>query len=280
MIFDFHARLTTRPGAVSELLAVLDDAGVDRAAVSAGGLVDLDRLSEQIADGGRSEAWADNDGIRRVCTTSGGRLLPFFFADPYRDVPSYRADAARYYGLEISPAVHGFRFEDPEVSKLADIAALVRHPVYVVCLGRPGTRTEDLIALARRHRDVTFVSGHCGHTGLDAIGLARIAPHPNIAVELSGCFTAVARLAVRRLGPDRVLFGTEYPLQHPSVEVAKLIALGLGAQALYQVAAGNALRLLGCAPPAAGLAPPAGGVVSSAAGLVSPAAGSSRGGVS
>ena len=61
----------------------------------------------------------------------------------------------------------------------------------------------------------------------------------------TGCFTAVARLAVRRLGADRVLFGTEYPLQHPDVELAKLIALRLGPEDLYKVAAGNARRLLG-----------------------------------
>ena len=114
----------------------------------------------------------------------------------------------------------------------------------MVCLGRPGTRTEDLVALAARHPAVSFVSGHCGHTGLDAAGLHRIAPRPNIAVEISGCWTAVARLAVRRLGAERVLFGTEHPLQHPSVEVAKLHALGLTPPQWRLVACGNAVRLL------------------------------------
>jgi predicted TIM-barrel fold metal-dependent hydrolase len=140
--------------------------------------------------------------------------------------------------------VHGFSLDDPRVDALARTAARAGHPVYVVCLGRPGTRAEDLVALAGRHPSVTFVSGHCGHTGLDAAGLHRIAARPNIAVELSGCYTAVARLAVRRLGAGRVLFGTEHPLQHPAVEVAKLRALGLAPGELRLVAAGNAVRLL------------------------------------
>ncbi|GAA4253213.1 hypothetical protein GCM10022255_053180 [Dactylosporangium darangshiense] len=239
MIFDFHARLS--PG----LLGALDEAGIERAAVCAGGLVDLDRLSAQIDDGGRSEARADNEGVRRACEASGGRLVPFFFADPCRDADAYAAAASRFRGLEISPAVHGFRLDEPGVDALAETAAVTGHPVYVVCLGRPGTRAVDLAALAGRHPAVTFVSGHCGHTGLDASGLNVLAGVPNTCVEISGCYTAVARLAVARLGAARVLFGTEHPLQHPSVEVAKLRHLGLPPADLALVASGNALRLLG-----------------------------------
>lgn len=243
-MFDFHARLTPGPGAADRLLAAMDAAGIAGAAVCAGGIVDLDRLAVQVIDGGRSKALADNEGVRRACASSGGRLVPFFFADPYRDAAAYREAAPGYRGLEISPAVHGFRLDAPGVGALAETAAAAGHPVYVVTLGRPGTRAADLVALAGRHPDVTFVSGHCGHTGLDAAGLARFADRPNIAVELSGCFTAVARLAVRRLGAERVLFGTEHPLQDPAVELAKLRALRLSPAELALVCGGNARRLL------------------------------------
>jgi predicted TIM-barrel fold metal-dependent hydrolase len=169
--------------------------------------------------------------------------VPFFFADPLF-AQDYVLSAPRFRGLEISPAVHGFRLDDPGIDDLADTAAAAGHPVYVVCLGRPGTRAADLAALARRHPTVTFVSGHCGHTGLDASGLWALAEVPNTCVEISGCYTAVARLAVARLGASRVLFGTEHPLQHPSVEIAKLHALGLSPVEFDLVAGGNAVRIL------------------------------------
>jgi len=51
-VFDFHARLVKRPGAVGQLLSTMDSCGIVRAAVSAGGIVDLDRLSRQIVEGG------------------------------------------------------------------------------------------------------------------------------------------------------------------------------------------------------------------------------------
>ena len=247
-VLDFHARLGPGPGAAAALLAAMDESGIDRAAACAGGMVDLDELSRLIVDGGRADVRADNEGVHRACAGSGGRLLPFFFADPVRDVRLYAAAANRFRGLEISPAVHGFRFDDPGVAALVTIAEREHHPVYVVCLGRAGTRTADLVVLARRFPAVTFVHGHCGYTGLDAGGLVAVAAQRNIVVETSGCFTAVARLAVARLGAERVVFGTEFPLQAPAVELAKLAALGLDAGQFALVAGGNAARLLGQEP--------------------------------
>jgi predicted TIM-barrel fold metal-dependent hydrolase len=222
----------------------MDDAGISRAVVSAGGLIGLDRLAAQINDGGRADVGADNAGVHRECARSDGRLLPFFFADPLRDVAAYRAAAGDFRGLEVSPAVHGFRLDHPAVTELVRIAAAAGHPVYLVCLGRDGARTADLVLLARAFPEVTFVWGHCGHTGLDVAGLAEITVVPNVLAETSGCLTVTARLAGERLGPARVLFGTEYPLQHPRVELAKAAALGLDLLDLHDYVWGNACRVL------------------------------------
>jgi predicted TIM-barrel fold metal-dependent hydrolase len=244
-VLDFHARLAPDAGEPDRLLAEMDRAGIDRAAVSAGGLLSLDQLAAQISAGGRAEVAAGNERLREQCGRAGGRLLPFFFADPAADVEAYGRQAADFRGLEISPAVHGFRLDDPAVAELVGLAAAAGHPVYLVTLGRPGTRPADLARLARRFPAATFVWGHCGHTGLELDGLTAVAGVANILAETSGCLTVTARAAVTRLGPERVLFGTEYPLQHPSVELAKLAALGLGPADRERVLGGNARRLLG-----------------------------------
>ena len=243
-VVDFHARLTPGDGEPGRLLAVMDAAGIDRAAVCAGGLLPLDRLSRQLNDGGRTEAAADNEGVLRACERSGGRLLPFYFADPVRDVTAYRKRAFDFRGLEISPAVHGGRLDDTGVAELAEIAQSAGHPVYVVTVAHPGGRPDDLVRLAARFPRVTFVWGHCGHTGLDIAGLNAIAGSLNVLAELSGCLTVTARLAVAQLGPRRVLFGTEYPLQHPEVELCKIDALGLDPPAREAVLGANACRVL------------------------------------
>jgi predicted TIM-barrel fold metal-dependent hydrolase len=242
-VFDFHARLV--PGGGRALLTVMDEAGIDRAAVSAGGLIGLDELSTRITSGGRSEAAADNAAVAGECDRSRGRLVPFYFADPRRDVDAYRKEAEAFRGLEISPAVHGFRLDEQAVAELVTIAAAARHPVYVVTTGRPGCRPVDLARLASEFPRATFVWGHCGHTGLEIAGLAALAPAPNVVAELSGCLTVTARIAIERFGAGRVVFGTEYPLQHPAVELVKCAALGLGPADRERLLWTTACRLLG-----------------------------------
>ncbi|MFI7702180.1 amidohydrolase family protein [Nonomuraea sp. NPDC049480] len=244
-VLDFHVRLAPRPGARERLLAALDDCGLERAVVCAGGTIDLDRLSRQLIEGGHVETDADNDAVLAACEGTDGRLVPFFFANPHRAPGSYRVRAAEFRGLEVSPAVHGVGLADPKVEMLVDVAAAAGHPVYVVCLARPGAGVADLVALARRFPQVNFVLGHSGIGNIDFYALALIEDESNILLETSGGYTCVAEAALRRLGADRVLFGSEYPLQHPAVELAKFQALGIAPEQWRRVAWDNAHRLLG-----------------------------------
>jgi uncharacterized protein len=116
--------------------------------------------------------------------------------------------------------------------------------VYVVCIQRPGCGVADLVALAERFPGVTFVLGHSGVGNIDFYGVELVAPRPNIVLETSGGYTTVVRAALDVLGPERVLFGSEFPLQHPSVELAKFAALDLTPDQWRAVAWDNAARLL------------------------------------
>ncbi len=244
-VLDFHVRLAPRIGARERLLATLDDCGLERAVVCAGGTIDLDRLSRQLIEGGHVETDADNDAVLAACEGTDGRLVPFFFANPHRTPASYRARAAEFRGLEVSPAVHGVGLDDPRVAALVEVAAACGHPVYVVCLARPGAGVTDLVALARRFPRVNFVLGHSGIGNIDLYALALIEDESNIFLETSGGYTCVAEAALRRLGADRLLFGSEYPLQHPAVELAKFQALRIPPEQWRRIAWDNAHRLLG-----------------------------------
>ncbi|MGW5077772.1 amidohydrolase family protein [Micromonospora echinospora] len=244
-VLDFHVRLAPRPGARERLLAALRECGLARAVVCAGGTIDLDRLSRQLVTGGHVETDADNDAVAAACAGTDGRLVPFFFANPHRPAEAYRARAAEFRGLEISPAVHGVALTDPRVADLVAVAAEFDHPVYVVCLDRPGAGVADLVGLSSRFPQVSFVLGHSGVGNIDLYALTLIQDEPNISLETSGGYTCVAEAALRRLGDDRVVFGSEYPLQHPAVELAKFQALRLPPEQWRRVAWDNAHRLLG-----------------------------------
>jgi predicted TIM-barrel fold metal-dependent hydrolase len=244
-VLDFHVRLAPRPGARERLLSTLDDCGLERAVVCAGGVVDLEQLSRQLIKGGYVETDADNDAVLAACADTDGRLVPFFFANPHRPPGTYRTRAAEFRGLEISPAVHGIGLTDSRVMGLVDVAAEFGHPVYVVCLAGLSAGVAELAGLARRFRRVSFVLGHSGIGNIDLYALTLIESEPNIFLETSGGYTCVAEAALRRLGADRVVFGSEYPLQHPSVELAKFEALRISPEQWQQVAWDNAHRLLG-----------------------------------
>jgi uncharacterized protein len=244
-VLDIHARLGTNAGALDALLSTMDHCGIARAAVCAGGVIGLERLAIHIMTGQHTENDADNDAVLASCDRAGGRLLPFFFGNPHRGPQPYQQRADRVRGLEISPAVHGVPLTDERTLALVAVAAQARHPVYVVCLNRPGCGPADLAALAAAFPEVTFLLGHCGFVGIDVHSLTVVAPYPNILAETSGCYTCVARIAVQRLGAERVLLGTEYPLQHPEVELTKLRALDLDVADWHQITWRNACRLLG-----------------------------------
>jgi predicted TIM-barrel fold metal-dependent hydrolase len=155
----------------------------------------------------------------------------------------YLAQAADYRGVEISPAVHGVPLDDPRTTGLVEAAASAGHPVYTVCLYRPGCGVGDLVALARTFPSTTFVLGHLGVDLIDTYAIDLVSEVDNVLVETSGGYTVLLRIACERLGPDRLLFGTEAPHQHPSVELAKFAALDL--PRTDDILGGNVLRLLG-----------------------------------
>ncbi|WP_236830460.1 amidohydrolase family protein [Blastococcus sp. KM273128] len=243
-VVDFHARVLPSAAAVTRLLAEMDRHGIARAVVVAAGAVDLDTLATQIMEGGFVDVDADNAGLLAVCAESGGRLLPMFFGNPHRPPSEYARVAAGCYGLELSPAVHGVALTDERTRAWVEVAGRHGHPVYVVCLGRPGTTAADLAVLAREFPDTDFVLGHCGFVGIDVWSVERIRDSPNVFAETSGCYTRTAAAAVARLGADRVLFGTEWPLQDPRVELAKIAALDLEPDDRRRVLSTNADRLL------------------------------------
>lgn len=243
-IIDFHARIGPSKAASRQLLLGMDQYGISQAVVCAGGILSLDQLAEQIMVGGQVEHDADNLALLELCAGSGDRLLPFYFGNPHTEPDAYRAVADQFRGLELSVAVHGIGFADPRLIRWVQAATEAGHPIYLVCLARDGSTAEDLATLAKAFPDTTFVLGHCGFIGIDVWSLNRIADSCNVLAETSGCYTGIARLAVQRLGADRVLFGTEAPLQHPGVEMAKIHALELDPISWSKVLWGNAVEVL------------------------------------
>lgn len=103
--------------------------------------------------------------------------------------------------------------------------------------------------LASEYPDVNFIFAHLGSFSDDwRAQQALIDPltrHRNIYADTSGVrrFDLLER-AVKRSGPEKFLFGSDGPWLHPGVEMAKIIALGLGKAEQAMILGGNLLRLI------------------------------------
>lgn len=80
----------------------------------------------------------------------------------------------------------------------------------------------DLARVAERHPKATII---CGHTGGDwELGIRAIAPHKNVYADLAGGdpTAGFTEMAVRELGADRVLFGSDIPGRSFGSQIAKV----------------------------------------------------------
>src|SRR5207249_8964379 len=100
---------------------------------------------------------------------------------------------------------------DPIVEQAVSMKApILQHTWLKLDGNEPGESTPyDLVELARRHPDANFI---CAHTGGDwERGIRILRDAKNICAEVAGFdpTSGVLEMAVRELGPERVVFGSD-----------------------------------------------------------------------
>ncbi len=77
---------------------------------------------------------------------------------------------------------------------------------------------------------------------MNGIGLAR--RYPNVSVDTSQVSMKFIELAVKELGADKIIFGSDGPEQDSRVELYKIRLLKLPPADEAKILSGNILRLL------------------------------------
>ncbi len=180
-------------------------------------------------------------------------FLPLVYLNPLEGIPECREKICRYVdqegflGIKLNPLRHAYVADDGILDPIMEEAQKRQLPVFIHSGHPPYSLPWSIALLAERFPAVKMVMIHMGHghgVYIDA-ALKMARRYPNLYLEMSGMPMGVKiRQAYEEVGPDRILFGTDSPFHHPSVEIQKVLTCGLNETAMEQVFYHNVKKLL------------------------------------
>jgi uncharacterized protein len=249
MILDVHTHLSGIPGVtpddrLARLIEYADRMGVDRVCVYMGMAWtytpkpdDFRRQNDQVLDA--LEHWSE-------------RAFGFVYLNPqYVDESLAELDRCVAKGPMVGVKLWvarrcGDEQIDPIIQRAAELKAVVfQHTWWKAGGNLPGESTpDDLARMAKRHPGATII---CGHTGGDwERGVRAIRPHGHVYADLAGGdpTAGFTEMAVRELGAERVLFGSDAPGRSFATQLAKVTGADLPDDAKRLILGENLKRLL------------------------------------
>jgi uncharacterized protein len=135
---------------------------------------------------------------------------------------------------------------DVIIRRAAELKAVIfQHTWFKTTGNLPGESTpSDLVELARRHPTVKFI---CGHTGGNwEPGVRAVRAQENILVDLAGSdpTNGMTEMAVRELGAERVIYGSDAGGQAFASQLAKVYGARIPDQAKQRIFRDNFRQLL------------------------------------
>ena len=134
---------------------------------------------------------------------------------------------------------------DPIVRRAVELSApLLQHTFFKAVETIPGeSNPADLAALAARHPDASFLRAHVG--GDWERGIRAIRATQNVSAEICGSdpTAGLVEMAVRELGAERVLYGSDAGGRSFASQLAKVESAALPEDVKRLILGGNLRRL-------------------------------------
>jgi predicted TIM-barrel fold metal-dependent hydrolase len=247
---------------------------MDAAGIAAGNVIQLHEAPSEaaIAEG------------RSLAAQSDGRLRPVVTVDPTRGAPEVQATVARWesepglVGVKLFPGYLPFYPHDPRLAPVFEFAHRRGVPVMIHqgdTLDRAGrvkfARPIEVDEVAVRYPDVTFVLCHFGNPWMEEAA-EIVYKNANVYADTSGLlapptahyFEKMVERCRRRLfnaivtvgAPDRILYGSDWPLEALATAVDLVDGLDLPLEDRDAILGGNARRLFRSAAPDRTSTPP------------------------
>ena len=175
--------------------------------------------------------------------TPGFHIHPSYGEESLEELMFMRENGVRLIG-ELVPYMHGYtRYMQDDGDKIFELAqelgmVLSVHP----------TSYEDIDELTAAFPRLTVILAHPGEKPLCLDNIRLMQKHPNLYLDIcgTGLFRdGLLRFLIDETGADRILFGTDYPICNPAMQIAGVMYENLSDAEREHIFHINAERLLG-----------------------------------
>jgi len=212
---NFQWSLVTRN--MPEFVAYLDKCGVRRGVISSS-WSNKAQTPEDYRNGNREVAkYADRyqGRFRGSCV-----ITPFRIEEALREIERCHTEYGFIWLGEFCNYMTGYKYDTPEWRQVMELATRLNLVVQI------HTNTQEMRYLAEAFPDTTIVFPHLGSSRDDIFArIEIIAKHRNAHIDLSGSGierVGILERAVKEIGADRVLYGSDFTINEPSSVIARV----------------------------------------------------------
>jgi hypothetical protein len=249
MIWDLHCHLSGVDGQtpderIAQIMVYADRMGVERLVFFMG--------YPMLVDPSPDDLRRQNDQVLQAISHWHDRAFGFAYVSP-RHVDASLEEIERcvangpMVGIKLWVAQRCSDEQiDPIIRRCAELkAAVYQHTWHKSGGNLPGESTPaDFAQLAARHPETPLI---CGHTGGDwELGIRTIRALQNVSIDLAGSdpTSGFVEMAVRELGPERIIYGSDIGGRSFASQIAKVQGADVPEMAKRLILKGNLRRML------------------------------------
>jgi hypothetical protein len=234
---NFQWNLVTRN--MPEFVAYLDKCGVRRGVISSS-WSNKAKGPDDYRNGNREVAkYVDRyrGRFRGSCV-----ITPFRIDEALREIEHCHSQHGFVWLGEFCNYMTGYKYDTPEWTEVMKLATRLNLVVQI------HANTREMQYLAENFPETTIVFPHLGGNRDDIFARIEIvAKHRNTHIDLSGSGierVGILEKAVKEIGADRVLYGSDFTINEPSAVIARVKNAFLTADEREQILFRNVERLL------------------------------------
>jgi hypothetical protein len=233
--FQWHLITKTMP----EFVAYLDRCGVRRGVISSS-WSNKAQTPDDFRNGNREVAkYVDRykGRFRGSCV-----ITPFRIDEALREIEDCRTQYGFVWLGEFCNYMTGYRYDTPEWDQVMKLATKLNYVVQI------HASTQEMEYLVREYPDTTIVFPHFGGSQKEIFArIDLIARNQNTYIDVAGSGierVCILEKAVKEIGADRVLYGSDFTINEPSAVIARVKNAFLTAEDREKILYRNLERLL------------------------------------